>query len=430
MRCSDVERLLPQYADDALPATQAEGIASHLVGCSECRIELTHLQRSLDALNLAAREPAPDLWSQFRARVAQSSAAVCCREIEALLPSFADGELERPQTLRVRDHLAECAACAALEAAHSRPMRTLEKVGRAPASIELWPAFTARLGQSLSCREVEDLLPTIMAGEPTAQTVSFQYHLHACRACAGSLAAYERSLSALSRVGQAVPEVDLWPAFAARLEEGATPRRANVVGAGWLPALGAWLRGPLLQPAVGFAAFALLTVAGQLLSQSASGRLWGTELARLTQGGTGEIVANQRPTAPAKTETARVTLSASPSLAEDLPVAKDTTVPARKPRTASVAPPRMSAPVATPLDDPGSELPGSPHDPGVRVAFNLPATGGEFFPASERAYAPEFSAPSIVSERDGMQAVVQAVELLAGSEDALNSPFDSKANDK
>jgi predicted anti-sigma-YlaC factor YlaD len=436
MRCSDVERLLPPYADSALPASQSDGIDAHLSRCAACRRELAQLQRSLDALHLAAREPAPDLWAQFQTRLAQSAAVASCRDIQALLPQFAEGDLERAQTLRVRDHLAECSECAALEAAHSRPLRTLEKVGAHPAAVDLWSTFTVRLGKSLSCREVEALLPGLLAGEPSAQTLAFQSHLHGCRACAGSLAAYEESLSALSRVAQAVPEVDLWPAFAARLEQERAPRSARSGGAGWLPALGAWLRGPLLQPAIGFAAFALITVAGQLVSQSVAARLRGAELTRLAQGVTSERVANQPVVTTPEAKTAP-----APSLEvmpDDLAVAKPTAVPPSQPdaRTVSVALPRVAVvdrgPVNDrgPVDDPGSELPGKAQTQGVRVAFNLPSTSGELAPAPESAFSPDLGTPTARSERDGMQAVVQVVGLLAGNEDALNSPFDSKANDK
>jgi anti-sigma factor RsiW len=428
MRCSDVERLLPQYADDALPASQSEGIAGHLVDCAACRGELAQLQRSLDALNLAAREPAPDLWALFQNRLTQSSAAACCRDIEALLPKFADGELARAQTLQVRDHLAECAACTAREAIHSRPFRALDQAGKAPPAVELWPAFTLRLGKSISCKEAEALLPAMLAGASATQTLPLQSHLHACRSCAASLAAYETSLSALSRVGHAMPEVDLWPAFTARLAQEAAPRRAQTArSAGWLPALASWLRGPLLQPALGFAAFALITVAGQLLSQSISSRLRGPELVQLARSSGGEIVAAQPTVASAESEMIPAPVSVE-SVRKPAPVQVAPTL------TPSTNSPSVPLPITKSAIEPkeNSELeqPGRRRAPGLRVAFNLPSTGGELIPVPDNAFNPDLGGSSIVDERDGMKAVVQAVELLAGSEDALNSPFDSNANDK
>jgi len=431
MRCSDVERLLPQYADNALPMSQSDGIDAHLADCSACRGELAQLQRSMDALHLAAREPAPDLWAQFQTRLAETSGASCCRDIQALLPQFTEGELDRAQTLRVRDHLVDCAACAALEAEHSLPLRTLDRVAAKPAAVELWPAFAARLGESLSCREVEALLPAMLAGESSIKTLPFQSHVHACRACADSLAAYETSLGALSRVAQSVPEVDLWPAFVARLEREPAPRRSWSGVAAWLPALGTWLRGPLLQPALGLAAFALITLAGQMVSQSVAGRLRGTDLARLARSGAGQVAANQ----PSLASPPLAAVTAPSSLASASEGVRGTAdVPASSSQrgavAASVNRPRLTAVAKGPVNDGGSELPGKPQAPGVRVAFNLPAAGGEVDPTPENAFAPELTTGTPGSERDGMQAVVQVVGLLAGNEDALNSPFDSKANDK
>lgn len=427
MRCSDVERQLPQYADDALPAPQSEAMAAHLAGCPACREELTQLQHALAALNLAAREPAPDLWAQFQARVVQQDTSACCREIEGLLSQFSDGELDRVQTLRVRDHLAACSACTALEAALSRPLRTLEHVAKTPAKVELWPAFTARLGKSLSCRQAEGLLPSVLAGEPTAETLAFQSHVHQCPACASSVAAYEQSLGALSRVARATPEVDLWPAFSARLAEEAVARSARSPRTAWLPALGTWLRGPLWQPALGFAAFAIITVVGQMLSQSVSGRLRGTDLARLSPGMTGQIMAHQPESGLVVESTPKAKTTSAPTSNS---VAKAAELGTKSVAATPISEAREPVSPPVPANDLGSELPATRRAPGIRVAFNLPSSDGELIPVPESVFPSEPAGPSTVGERDGMQAVVQVVGLLAGSEDALNSPFDAKANDK
>jgi anti-sigma factor RsiW len=416
MRCSDVEHLLPQYTDGALPASQAESIASHLADCAACRRELALLQRSLETLNRVAREPVPDLWGQFQARLAQSSAAALCREMETLLPSYAERNLERAERARVRQHLAECEACARLEASCSRPFRALEQLAAEPAPVDLWPSFAARLAATLSCAEVEAELPALLAGEAVRNRLAHQAHLASCTSCAASVAAYDRSLAALSRTAQAIPDVDLWPAFDERLRSRGSnaPRRP----VGWLPALGAWMRGPLLQPALGFAAFALLTLAGNLVSHAVNTQRRGAKLAAEAPQRSRQVAVNEEP----RTATLLAARPAAPR--PELPravSAKRAVRPApvseqdHKPQIRSV----KSVVVAKSVPEPAT--PASP--PAVRVAFNLPAAGMRDIAASDPIFSTE-PEPGTPADRDGMQAVVQAVELLAGSEDALHSPFD------
>lgn len=432
MRCSDVEHLLPQYMDGALPASHADRVDAHLATCSACRAEFSQLQHSLRALNLAAREPAPNLWDQFQARLADSVTAAQCREIEKLVPQYVDGGLEPSQLLQVKDHLEACTGCAQLESEFSRPLHLLDRVGATPHSVDLWSSFSERLATTLSCREAEELLPALLAGEADSKTLSLQSHLASCRSCAASLAAFGSSLSALSRVARSVPEVDLWPAFAERLQKEPAAARRRALGTGRLSALGAWLRGPLLQPALGFAVFALLAVTGHLLSRSVPTGAPGPELAQWSPQVNHEGTANPgiaRP-APLKIRSTTPGIKVARRSVSTSSVSLTSTPRAvRRHRTVTRTPERTLV-ENTPRDDHGSELPGQSQTPGIRVAFNLPSSGVGRSPSSDTLISSEFSAVAPVDERDGMQAVVQAVELLAGSEDALNSPFDSQANEK
>lgn len=422
MRCSDVEHLLPQYTDGALPASQAESIASHLADCADCRRELALLQRSLEALNRVAREPAPDLWEQFQARLAQNSAAALCREMETLLPSYAEGDLERAERARVRQHLAECEACARLEAEHSRPFRALEQLAAEPATVDLWPSFTARLAATLSCAEVEAELPALLAGETVRNSLAHQAHLASCRSCAAAVAAYDRSLTALSRTAQGVPEVDLWPAFSERLGTRAPSGGARRGPASWLPALGSWMRGPLLQPVVGFAVFALLTLAGNLVSHALSTQLRRAEL-------TAETPLRPRPVAVGEKHRAAPLLAVHRAAPRpELPrMVRAERAVRPLPQSDRDHEPRIRSAVQSVSNVKSSPKPATP--PEVRVAFNLPATGMREVATTDPILSTEPVPGTPAADRDGMQAVVQAVELLAGSEDALHSPFDSKTNE-
>jgi hypothetical protein len=70
--------------------------------------------------------------------------------------------------------------------------------------------------------------------------------------------------------------------------------------------------------------------------------------------------------------------------------------------------------------------------PEVRVAFNLPASNGAHEALVDGPFGSPPAAganPDRVSEKDGMAAVVLAVEILAGREDVLDRPFDAQVNE-
>jgi len=260
MRCRDVEALLPQYADDVLPPAQRDGVAEHLGSCPDCRQDLSTLAHSLGALSRASREGSPDLWARFQTRVARESSELSCRRAEELLPAYSEGALD-PRTLNaVAAHLDCCAACAGQEEALRTSLRTLERgAGAAP---DLWQAFSARLAETVRCGDVAEDLPAYSEAALTgARAAAVRSHLEHCASCAGEAVRLDAAMQLLDRVASHPVEVDLWPAFSARLErerEARRPSFADVVRTALAPLAPA--RG--LAPALGVAAAFALAIYG------------------------------------------------------------------------------------------------------------------------------------------------------------------------
>jgi hypothetical protein len=73
LRCFWMKRWLAPYVDGALSGKRAEAVASHLRGCSECRGEVSRLER-LRGLVRATLTPGPDpdwtgFWDGVRSRI-------------------------------------------------------------------------------------------------------------------------------------------------------------------------------------------------------------------------------------------------------------------------------------------------------------------------------------------------------------------------
>ncbi|MGV3722158.1 MAG: zf-HC2 domain-containing protein [Actinomycetota bacterium] len=430
MLCREVERLIAEYAEDALPASRRAAVASHLEHCADCSRELETLRRSVAALNAAGRQATPDLWAGFQARIARDTVAADCESIRELLPGYGDAELDRLLLQRVRAHLATCASCEREEQLLARRLRSLEQSAILESAPDLWPQFASRLATTLTCDEAEELLPAHLAREPLDRSLALRVHLENCAACAQSAAIYQNALACVDRVATVRRQVDLWPAFSERLrqeQERATrrPSAAQLLGAAV-----AWLRGPLLQPALGVAAFVAIAVVGQILT-SPERR---PQLARvieprfhaapveapepaMAQAGAGELtVVEVEPTKPKTSAVAdRVGQPATPR------VVKHATGSPRREKNAAAA-------VVAARTLPGETAAVPP----ARVAFNLPAPERDH----EELVGGVFGNPPTtgvsadrVSEKDGMAAVVQAVEILAGREDVLDRPFDANVNE-
>src|SRR5437762_13202001 len=108
VRCSRIEKLLPEYMEGALPREQEGRVAAHLRACAGCRAELELLHASLAVLDrVPLARPADDLWAGLQARLAaDAAAAVSCRAAEERLPAYLEGELLAAERSAVARHRA------------------------------------------------------------------------------------------------------------------------------------------------------------------------------------------------------------------------------------------------------------------------------------------------------------------------------------
>ncbi len=65
-----MEELLATYALDAVPASEADAISTHLCGCPHCREEVDHLRELAAVLGNAAEAAPVRLWDDIAARIA------------------------------------------------------------------------------------------------------------------------------------------------------------------------------------------------------------------------------------------------------------------------------------------------------------------------------------------------------------------------
>jgi hypothetical protein len=66
MNCKEVQALMVDYLDQALPAATASALAEHLAGCAECRHEADQLQELLATMkNNQQHQPSPTLRENF-----------------------------------------------------------------------------------------------------------------------------------------------------------------------------------------------------------------------------------------------------------------------------------------------------------------------------------------------------------------------------
>jgi anti-sigma factor RsiW len=408
MQCREVEPLLPQYADDALPRRQQEEVAAHVAACAPCRKELAALARCLQALNGAAG-PAPDLWTSFAARLAREGPA--CAGIAERLPAYAGGDLPAAEAAAVSAHLSACPGCSREEEALTRSLRALD--GAPAPAPDLWPAFRGRLASTLSCEAVREALPVHTAGERHPQALGVAAHLDSCSSCAAEAAAYERALAALDRVPAEAP--DLWPAMAARLEQERRPRPQPL--AGLLPALRGFLA-PACSPGFGVAAAAAGVAAFAFLLFGRAGQAPATP----TQPTIGTRVAlapaPAPPVVPVRVAEAPAKPAEQPKAA---PVRSVRRVSARRPRVRREAAPAPRLEAPTPVR--------------VASAAPAPAPPAQELPLpAEAVEAPSVPGGAVVVEAPGgaderMRAeMVRTLSLFAAADDAVKRPFGSNVS--
>jgi hypothetical protein len=86
--CSEMEALLPAYAERSLPADQAEAVAAHLAGCARCQQQVQQLRTLADDLDAALPEaPRTALRANFMAMLEQQKALLTAPAVAA--PSVA-----------------------------------------------------------------------------------------------------------------------------------------------------------------------------------------------------------------------------------------------------------------------------------------------------------------------------------------------------
>ncbi len=190
-----------------------------------------------------------------------------CREFRPLLSEYSDGLLGYEAGERLAAHLDDCSACSMELDSIERACAALSDYAAhrtcGSATPDLWAGFSQRLAAQITCTAAADLIPAFQDGHlEAAQRVSLRAHLNACSGCATEVAHLSRAIMAVDAVSRTIPAVDLWPAFAARLEAEQSRTLAARLRSWWI-SLGA-LRPALLQPmpraAFGLAAVALLAL--------------------------------------------------------------------------------------------------------------------------------------------------------------------------
>ena len=344
-----------------------------------------------------------------------------CSQVQNLIPELMEGALAGSKRDAVAEHLRGCASCKSAETAYERAFGALRQTASPSESLDLWSAFSARLGAELTCDAARELIPQQDWALPGLAADSLASHLRACAACAAEAACMARSLAALESVPSAVRAPDLWPAFSARTA--GRPARAGGFAL-VIRSLYPWLKGPLPSPHLRPALLAGVAVVAVLLLQV---RGWApgappagapsVEIARIPD------VEQPEKLAPAPTP--------DPAATADRTTVPITAVPARRsgfqrrsfrarrqatPRRQETHPvaPRAPAPPVAPQPREllaGNTTPtlpsdamlvseGEPESPRVTTVTGMPAAGGKVMPE-----------------------VLQAVALLAGLDDAANNPF-------
>lgn len=384
-----------------------------------------------------------------------------CAEVERLLPEYLDEMLPISQRRSVEDHLEACAACEQELAGHRRALIRLERVSLGPAP-DLWAAFSQRMAAEITCREVRESLPAYQDGAlAAALSLSVHSHLKGCSECAVEAEKLAACLDTLERVGEEVPQVDLWAAFVERRE--AEARRP----VGLLSRLSAAFRtawqSPGFQPALGLGVLALCVVSGRHLLQATQtdSPSYSVAVEKPVEVAANlptprEIEVRQPSTSAAEASTP----APSPRRREQTPRARRTALAsAARPATGAHSRPQGAHSRAQPAHSRRQ-----PHTPGVRpgetlvaavdapakgvwtsqlqVSYNMPdgaAVSGT--PAADTPVAPAAPAPkegdlfkkAVVvnsgrAQAEVMPEVVEAVRLLAGIEDATRNPFGAEAD--
>jgi hypothetical protein len=185
-----------------------------------------------------------------------------CSQVQNLLPEYVEGALAATQQGALSAHLHACPVCAAEERSYQLAFTALNSRSKSIGAPDLWAAFSARLANELSCAEARELIPLQVDPALLAQRAdALQSHLAACEPCEAESAMMGRAVAGLEAFSSRLPEVDLWPAFAART--GNAPARTSLFGSirrAMSPG-----RNPVVAPILAMAAFAAILFGTQIL---------------------------------------------------------------------------------------------------------------------------------------------------------------------
>jgi len=411
MRCERVGRLLPEFLEDALSASQLKDVEAHLAECAGCREELRLLERALLVLDSgASQREGIDLWAGLQEKLAREQRALgrrlSCVEVQEQLPAFLEGEVGARQREALQGHLLGCPACSAERRLLENSLRAIDHVAAATPD-NLWPEFQRRLAaerqagrRPLSCRRAAAAAPAYLEGVlAPRQRRAVEAHLHTCPMCERDCERLRASLARLNALPPAPLPRDLWPDMAARLAF--EPQRVPA-----LPLAPVWRNWQAARLG-GLAAAAAVLVAGLFFG---GWRLW-----RASEPDAGPNIVAANPAGPS--------LPPQPAVQPD-----------RQRPNPIVAPPARRSTV--PLD--GSRNAGHepPNSTASREAQPLVTTVAAPMPTRIDLSALEFSEPtpepdpSMELNTDSAQEavtpeVVAALRQIAKVSDSVQSPFEA-----
>ena len=130
MNCKEVQALMIDYLDQALPAATASGLAEHLAGCAECRHEADQLQELLATMkNNQQHQPSPTLRENFNIML---QSELNMESMSSLLQSPVRDEKPRGKVISFFSSAASRAAAAVILVAGGIAIGMAVKTGPAP----------------------------------------------------------------------------------------------------------------------------------------------------------------------------------------------------------------------------------------------------------------------------------------------------------
>ena len=153
--CSEMEALLPAYAERSLPAAEAEQVAAHLATCPACQLQVAQLRALTNDLDAALPEvPRTALRANFMAMLEQQKALLTPESTVVSAPAPPAAKVISMWPTAVANSWRRMAASIVLVAAGVFLGRQLPWGGRNPDGVAVrtatpGPATPSGLGQAL-----------------------------------------------------------------------------------------------------------------------------------------------------------------------------------------------------------------------------------------------------------------------------------------